>query len=107
MKILMIIQICNDSSAVWVVFQIPNQPVNLVKVSFFVFVLILYGQKIRPKWSDDTPAYTLKCFGVLNEYDLQKEFPIATLRPTAFKSGLKEILWIYQDSFNTPKHFNV
>lgn len=32
------------------------------------------GQKIRPKWSDETPAYTLKCFGVLNEYDLKKNF---------------------------------
>ncbi|OJT57642.1 thymidylate synthase [Bacillus licheniformis] len=83
---------------------------NIVNTADTILKLNLYkilsegksdkGQKIRPKWSDDTPAYTLKCFGVLNEYDLQKEFPIATLRPTAFKSGLKEILWIYQDKSN-------
>jgi thymidylate synthase len=58
------------------------------------------GQEIRPKWSDGTPAYTQKTFGMLNEYDLSKEFPISTLRPTAWKSGLKESLWIYQDQSN-------
>lgn len=58
------------------------------------------GQKIRPKWKDGTPAYTQKVFGVLNEYDLSEEFPIGTLRPTAFYSGLKEILWIYGDKSN-------
>lgn len=58
------------------------------------------GQNVRPKWADGTPAYTYKTFGVLNEYDLEKEFPIAGLRPTAWKSGLKEDLWIYQDKSN-------
>jgi len=58
------------------------------------------GHNVRPKWDDGTPAYTLKTFGVLNEYDLEEEFPIAGLRPTAWKSGLKEDLWIYQDKSN-------
>lgn len=58
------------------------------------------GQKVRPTWEDGTPAYTYKAFGVLNEYDLEEEFPIANLRPTAWKSGLKEDLWIYQDKSN-------
>lgn len=58
------------------------------------------NQNVRPVWSDGTPAYTLKTFGVLNTYDLNKEFPICTLRPTAWKSGLKEDLWIYQDKSN-------
>lgn len=58
------------------------------------------GQKIRPHWEDGTPAYTKKLFGILNEYDLEEEFPITNLRPTAWKSGLKEILWIYQDESN-------
>lgn len=58
------------------------------------------GQKIRPVWEDGSPATTLKVFGVLNEYDLSKEFPIGTLRPTAWLSGLKEDLWIYQDKSN-------
>lgn len=58
------------------------------------------GQKVRPKWEDGTPAYTKKIFGVLHQYDLQKEFPISSLRPTAWQSGLKEILWIYSDKSN-------
>jgi thymidylate synthase len=58
------------------------------------------GQDVRPMWKDGSPAYTYKAFGVLNTYDLAEEFPIATLRPTAWKSGLKEDLWIYQDKSN-------
>ncbi|WEG18677.1 thymidylate synthase [Alkalihalophilus pseudofirmus] len=58
------------------------------------------GKQVRPKWEDGTDANTLKTFGVLNEYDLEEEFPIGTLRPTAWKSGLKEDLWIYQDKSN-------
>lgn len=58
------------------------------------------GQKVRTVWEDGTPAYTKKVFGVLNTYDLEKEFPITTLRRTAWQSGLKEILWIYSDKSN-------
>ena len=54
------------------------------------------GEKVRPKWEDGTPAYTIKKFGVVNRYDLSKEFPILTLRPTALKSATDEILWIWQ-----------
>jgi thymidylate synthase len=33
----------------------------------------------------------------IEEYDISKgEFPITTLRNTAIKTGIKEILWIYQ-----------
>ena len=38
------------------------------------------GEKVRPHWEDGTPAYTIKKFGVVNRYDLSKEFPIITLR---------------------------
>ena len=38
------------------------------------------GEKVRPHWPDGTPAYTIKKFGVVNRYDLSKEFPILTLR---------------------------
>lgn len=55
---------------------------------------------VRTKWKDGTPAHTLKVFGVLNQYDLSSAFPISGLRPTAWKSGLKEDLWIYQDKSN-------
>ena len=58
------------------------------------------GQKVRPKWEDGTPAYTIKCFGVCNRYDLRKEFPAITLRKTAIKSAFDEILWIFQRKSN-------
>ena len=33
------------------------------------------GEKVRPHWEDGTSAYTIKKFGVVNRYDLSKEFP--------------------------------
>ena len=54
------------------------------------------GEKVRPVWEDGTSAYTIKRFGVVNRYDLQKEFPILTLRRTYLKSAVDELLWIWQ-----------
>lgn len=54
------------------------------------------GQKVRPHWADGTKAYTIKRFGVVNRYDLREEFPALTLRRTALKSCMDEVLWIYQ-----------
>ncbi len=58
------------------------------------------GQKVRPHWEDGTPAHTIHCFGVVNRYDLSKEFPILTLRRTYWKSALDELLWIWQKKSN-------
>lgn len=58
------------------------------------------GEKVRPHWPDGTPAYTIKKFGVVNRYDLRKEFPLITLRKTALKSATDEILWIWQKKSN-------
>ena len=58
------------------------------------------GQKVRPVWSDGEAAYTIKKFGVVNKYDLREEFPAITLRKTAIKSAMDEILWIYQKKSN-------
>ncbi len=58
------------------------------------------GEKVRPVWPDGTPAYTIKKFGVVNRYDLTKEFPLLTLRRTALKSATDEILWIWQKKSN-------
>ena len=58
------------------------------------------GEKVRPVWEDGTPAYTIKRFGVVNRYDLRKEFPALTLRKTALKSAMDEILWIWQKKSN-------
>lgn len=58
------------------------------------------GTKVRPVWEDGAMAHTVKQFGVVNRYDLSQEFPIMTLRPTAFKSAIDEILWIWQKKSN-------
>ena len=55
---------------------------------------------VRPHWEDGTPAHTIKRFGVVNRYDLRKELPIITIRRSAFKNCLDEILWIYQKKSN-------
>lgn len=61
------------------------------------------GQIVRPKWEDGTPAHTIKRFGVVNRFDLSEEFPALTLRPTAIKSAVDEMLWIWQKKSNNIK----
>lgn len=61
---------------------------------------------VRPHWADGTKAHTVKKFGVVNRYDLRKEFPILTLRRTAFKSCIDEILWIWQKKSNNIRELN-
>lgn len=56
--------------------------------------------KVRPHWEDGTPAHTIKKFGIVNRYNLQEELPILTIRKTAFKNCLDEILWIWQKKSN-------
>ena len=58
------------------------------------------GEKVRPKWEDGEYAYTIKRFGVVNRYDLSKEFPALTLRRTALKGCVDELLWIWQKKSN-------
>lgn len=59
------------------------------------------GQKVRPRYADGTPSHTYFVNQVFERYDISKgEFPILTLRPIAWKSAIKEILWIYQDQSN-------
>ena len=58
------------------------------------------GQKVRPHWEDGAAAYTIKRVGICNRYDLREEFPALTLRRTALKSAMDEILWIYQKKSN-------
>lgn len=64
------------------------------------------GEKVRPRWEDGSPAYTIKNFGVTNCYDLREEFPALTLRRTALKSAMDEILWIYQKKSNNINDLN-
>lgn len=58
--------------------------------------------KVRARWEDGTPAHTKFITHVTETYDISKgEFPFSELRPIAVKSGIKEILWIYQDQSNS------
>ncbi len=56
--------------------------------------------EVRPRWDDGTPAHTVKKFGIVNRYDLREELPILTIRRTAFKSCIDELLWIWQKKSN-------
>lgn len=64
------------------------------------------GQTVRARWEDGTPAHTIKKFGIVNRYNLQEEFPALTLRPTAIRSAVDEILWIWQKKSNNIHDLN-
>ena len=63
-------------------------------------------EEVRPVWENGEKAYTLKKFGIINRYDLSKEFPITTLRYTNWKNAIDEILWIWQKKSNDIKDLN-
>ena len=55
----------------------------------------------RPKYADGTPAHTISVNHTYRQYNLDRgEFPICTLRPIAWKTGIKEIFTIYQKPTN-------
>ena len=55
----------------------------------------------RPKYADGTPAHTISVNHTFRTYDLNNgEFPICTLRPQAWKTGIREIFTIYQKPTN-------
>lgn len=64
------------------------------------------GAAVRPHWEDGSSAYTKKIFGWVSRYDLRKEFPALTLRRTALKSAMDEVLWIYQKKSNNIADLN-
>jgi len=61
---------------------------------------------VRPRWSDGQKAHTVKKFCIVNRYDLEKEFPIITIRKTNFEAAIDEILWIWQKKSNNIKDLN-
>ncbi len=63
-------------------------------------------QAVRPRWDDGTPAHTVKCFGLVNRYNLQEEFPIQTIRKMFLKSAVDELLWIWQKKSNNTNDLN-
>lgn len=61
----------------------------------------------RPRYQDGTPAHTISLNHRMRQYNLaQGDFPITGLRPIAWKSAIKEILWIYQDASNSLEVLN-
>lgn len=50
----------------------------------------------RPVYNDGTGVKVKRILQVCNQYDLRREFPLGSLRPTNLKNAVKEILWIYQ-----------
>lgn len=62
--------------------------------------------QVRPRWEDGTPAYTKKCFAIVNRYNLAEEFPIMTLRRTYIKTAVRELLWIWQKKSNNINDLN-
>lgn len=55
----------------------------------------------RPHYADGTPAHTISVNHTVRRYDLSKgDFPICTLRPMAWKTGIREIFTIYQKPTN-------
>lgn len=75
-----------------------------IEMSRSIRDILLRGYKDvnpRPKYKDGTPAHTISVNHVMRKYDLSAgEFPICTLRPIAWKTGIKEILTIYQKPTN-------
>jgi thymidylate synthase len=63
-------------------------------------------QAVRPRWDDGTPAHTIKKFGLVNRYDLRREFPILTIRRTYWKTAVDELLWIWQKKSNNIRDLN-
>ena len=63
-------------------------------------------REVRPHWEDGTPAHTIKKFGIVNRYDLRREFPILTLRRTYWKTAVDELLWIWQKKSNNIHDLN-
>ena len=62
----------------------------------------------RPYWLEEdgshTPAHSLFTTQYVETFDISKgEFPITTIKPTAWKTGIREIFWIYQEASNDLK----
>ena len=65
------------------------------------------GFNVRPKWEDGVSAHTKKILYAVDRYDLAKDsIPVMTMRRTAFKSCIDEILWIYQKKSNKISELN-
>lgn len=65
-----------------------------------------YGSGCPPPLGGRRPGPSVKLFGLVNRYDLSKEFPILTIRRTYLKSAVDKLLWIWQKKSNNVNHLN-
>lgn len=67
----------------------------------------IYDIDPRPVWHDGTPAHTLFITQTMETYDLSKgEYPLTTVKPTAWKSSINEIFVIYQEQSSSLEAFH-
>lgn len=66
------------------------------------------GTGVRTRWEDGTEANYISIVGVSNKYDVEKEFPMITLRnnTNTVKRAIDEILWIWQKKSNKVSDLN-
>jgi thymidylate synthase len=65
----------------------------------------VWDENPRPYFLEEdgshTPANSLFITQYMETFDISKgEFPITTIKPTAWKTGIREIFWIYQEASN-------
>jgi len=61
----------------------------------------------RPVWHDGTPAHSYFITQTIETYDLSKgECPLTTIKPTAWKSAINEMLVIYQEQSSKLEDFH-
>lgn len=65
----------------------------------------VWDKNPRPYWLEKdgshTPAHSLFTTQYMETFDISKgEFPITTIKPTAVKTGIREMFWIYQEMSN-------
>ncbi len=65
----------------------------------------VWDENPRPYWLEEdgthTPAHSLFTTQYMETFDISKgEFPITTIKPTAVKTGIREMFWIYQEMSN-------
>jgi thymidylate synthase len=54
---------------------------------------------VRTVWADGTPAHTISCIGQSMIFD-NSQVPILTTKKVAWKTAIKELLWIWQMKSN-------
>ena len=66
------------------------------------------GTGVRTRWEDGKEANYISIVGVTNKYDVEKEFPMITLRnnTNTVKRAIDEILWIWQKKSNKVSELN-